>query len=122
TQPLSQCNNKCPLGYSKSKLEGEPFCCYYCLQCPEGKIANKQVFLPRVVCMISGAKCSISDLLPFLHKQYQPGDLIVVDILSQIYVFYEMINFTKCPSEEIFKTLCKVQPLSLCNGKCNLGY
>ncbi|XP_070810285.1 vomeronasal type-2 receptor 26-like [Pituophis catenifer annectens] len=42
TQPLSQCNNKCPLGYSKSKLEGKPFCCYDCLQCPEGKFANQQ--------------------------------------------------------------------------------
>ncbi|XP_039180255.1 vomeronasal type-2 receptor 26-like [Crotalus tigris] len=41
-QPLSQCNNKCPWGYSKNKLEGKPFCCYDCLQCPEGKIANQQ--------------------------------------------------------------------------------
>ncbi|XP_039180257.1 vomeronasal type-2 receptor 26-like [Crotalus tigris] len=42
SQPLSLCNSKCHSGYSKNKLEGKPFCCYNCLQCPEGKIANQE--------------------------------------------------------------------------------
>ncbi|KAK9397910.1 type-2 vomeronasal receptor [Crotalus adamanteus] len=41
TQPLSLCNAHCSLGYSKVKIEGKPFCCYKCLCCPEGKIANQ---------------------------------------------------------------------------------
>ncbi|KAM6451837.1 vomeronasal type-2 receptor 26-like [Liasis olivaceus] len=41
TQPLSLCNDHCSLGYSKIKIEGKPFCCYKCLRCPEGKIANQ---------------------------------------------------------------------------------
>ncbi|XP_039224558.1 vomeronasal type-2 receptor 26-like [Crotalus tigris] len=41
TQPLSLCNDHCSLGYSKIKIEGKPFCCYRCLHCPEGKIANQ---------------------------------------------------------------------------------
>ncbi|XP_026545372.1 vomeronasal type-2 receptor 26-like [Notechis scutatus] len=41
TQPLSLCNDHCSLGYSKIKIEGKPFCCYKCLLCPEGKIANQ---------------------------------------------------------------------------------
>ncbi|XP_070800797.1 vomeronasal type-2 receptor 26-like [Pituophis catenifer annectens] len=41
TQPLSLCNDYCSLGYSKIKLEGKPFCCYKCLRCPKGKIANQ---------------------------------------------------------------------------------
>ncbi|XP_063158714.1 vomeronasal type-2 receptor 26-like [Candoia aspera] len=41
-QPLSQCNNKCSSGYSKSKREGKPFCCYDCLRCPEGKVASEE--------------------------------------------------------------------------------
>ncbi|XP_063158704.1 vomeronasal type-2 receptor 26-like [Candoia aspera] len=41
-QPLSLCNGKCHSGYSKSKIEGKPFCCYDCLQCPQGKISNKE--------------------------------------------------------------------------------
>ncbi|XP_025032557.1 vomeronasal type-2 receptor 26-like, partial [Python bivittatus] len=41
TQPLSLCNEKCRSGYRKSKKEGEPFCCYDCTPCPEGKISNQ---------------------------------------------------------------------------------
>ncbi|XP_066486743.1 vomeronasal type-2 receptor 26-like [Tiliqua scincoides] len=40
-QPLSLCNNPCLPGYSKTKIEGKPFCCYECLPCPEGKISNQ---------------------------------------------------------------------------------
>ncbi|XP_070584136.1 vomeronasal type-2 receptor 26-like [Erythrolamprus reginae] len=40
-QPISLCNDHCSLGYSKIKIEGKPFCCYRCLRCPEGKIANQ---------------------------------------------------------------------------------
>ncbi|XP_058038478.1 vomeronasal type-2 receptor 26-like [Ahaetulla prasina] len=40
-QPFSLCNEHCSLGYSKIKIEGKPFCCYKCLRCPEGKIANQ---------------------------------------------------------------------------------
>nr|XP_034991734.1 vomeronasal type-2 receptor 26-like [Zootoca vivipara] len=40
-QPLSVCNDKCPLGYHKAKKEGEPFCCYDCIQCPEGKFSSQ---------------------------------------------------------------------------------
>ncbi|XP_063158794.1 vomeronasal type-2 receptor 26-like [Candoia aspera] len=40
-QPVSVCNAHCSSGYSRIKREGEPFCCYDCLPCPEGKISNK---------------------------------------------------------------------------------
>ncbi|XP_032093635.1 vomeronasal type-2 receptor 26-like [Thamnophis elegans] len=39
-QPLSLCNKKCHSGYTRSKIEGKPFCCYDCLKCPHGKISN----------------------------------------------------------------------------------
>ncbi|XP_063158728.1 vomeronasal type-2 receptor 26-like [Candoia aspera] len=39
--PLSLCNNKCLGGTSKTKIEGKPNCCYYCLPCPEGKMSNQ---------------------------------------------------------------------------------
>ncbi|XP_066486737.1 vomeronasal type-2 receptor 26-like [Tiliqua scincoides] len=42
TRPLSLCNNNCPPGYSKTKIEGKPSCCYNCLPCPEGKISNQE--------------------------------------------------------------------------------
>ncbi|XP_032092380.1 vomeronasal type-2 receptor 26-like [Thamnophis elegans] len=40
--PLSLCNEKCHLGYSKKKKEGEKFCCYDCARCPEGMFSNQE--------------------------------------------------------------------------------
>ncbi|XP_066486729.1 vomeronasal type-2 receptor 26-like [Tiliqua scincoides] len=42
SRPLSVCNDYCDSGYSRSKKEGKPFCCYDCLPCPEGKISNQK--------------------------------------------------------------------------------
>ncbi|XP_062993094.1 vomeronasal type-2 receptor 26-like [Elgaria multicarinata webbii] len=39
--PRSMCNDNCHFGYSKTKKEGKPFCCYDCLLCPKGKISNQ---------------------------------------------------------------------------------
>ncbi|XP_062992852.1 vomeronasal type-2 receptor 26-like [Elgaria multicarinata webbii] len=41
TLPSSMCNDNCHPGYSKKKKEGEPFCCYDCSRCPEGKISSQ---------------------------------------------------------------------------------
>ncbi|XP_070810447.1 vomeronasal type-2 receptor 26-like [Pituophis catenifer annectens] len=40
--PLSLCNPYCQPGYQKEKKEGEQFCCYDCVRCPEGKISNER--------------------------------------------------------------------------------
>ncbi|XP_062993081.1 vomeronasal type-2 receptor 26-like [Elgaria multicarinata webbii] len=61
------------------------------------------VLLAPVVCSSPSAKCSISDPLPILHKHYQSGDFIIGGIMSQIYIiFSNLIEFTKCPSKELF--------------------
>ncbi|XP_061447692.1 vomeronasal type-2 receptor 26-like [Rhineura floridana] len=41
-QPISVCNDNCYPGYSRKKKEGERFCCYDCVPCPEGMISNKK--------------------------------------------------------------------------------
>ncbi|KAF7235186.1 Vomeronasal type-2 receptor 26 [Varanus komodoensis] len=41
-QPISLCNDICPLGQYKRKKEGEPFCCYDCFPCPMGKISQQK--------------------------------------------------------------------------------
>ncbi|XP_066486232.1 vomeronasal type-2 receptor 26-like [Tiliqua scincoides] len=38
--PLSRCNDHCYPGYSKKKKEGDKFCCYDCVPCPEGMISD----------------------------------------------------------------------------------
>ncbi|XP_061447411.1 vomeronasal type-2 receptor 26-like [Rhineura floridana] len=42
SKPLSRCNDYCYPGYSRAKREGEPFCCYDCFPCAEGKISDQK--------------------------------------------------------------------------------
>ncbi|XP_060549586.1 vomeronasal type-2 receptor 26-like [Pantherophis guttatus] len=37
--PISLCNDHCHPGNTREKKEGEPFCCYVCIPCPEGKVS-----------------------------------------------------------------------------------
>uniref|UniRef100_A0ABM5GQ77 Vomeronasal type-2 receptor 26-like n=1 Tax=Pogona vitticeps TaxID=103695 RepID=A0ABM5GQ77_9SAUR len=39
--PFALCNDPCDPGTSKQKKEEEPFCCYDCVPCPEGKMTNE---------------------------------------------------------------------------------
>ncbi|XP_043919581.1 vomeronasal type-2 receptor 26-like [Protopterus annectens] len=39
--PSSVCSEQCRVGYRKKIKEGKPFCCYDCLACPKGEVANK---------------------------------------------------------------------------------
>ncbi|XP_066486295.1 vomeronasal type-2 receptor 26-like [Tiliqua scincoides] len=41
-RPIAVCNDNCLPGYSRKKKEGEPFCCYDCAPCPDGKISNQK--------------------------------------------------------------------------------
>ncbi|XP_060111006.1 vomeronasal type-2 receptor 26-like [Heteronotia binoei] len=40
--PISGCNNNCLPGYSRKKKEGEKFCCYDCVSCPEGMVSKQK--------------------------------------------------------------------------------
>ncbi|XP_077774427.1 vomeronasal type-2 receptor 26-like [Podarcis muralis] len=48
--PLSVCNPSCPPGSRKEKKEGEPFCCYGCAPCPQGKISSEKDMVDCVAC------------------------------------------------------------------------
>ncbi|KAM3823711.1 vomeronasal type-2 receptor 26-like [Vipera latastei] len=41
TKPTSFCSHSCNPGYQKQKKEGNKFCCYDCIPCPEGMVANQ---------------------------------------------------------------------------------
>ncbi|XP_070586511.1 vomeronasal type-2 receptor 26-like [Erythrolamprus reginae] len=42
TRPVSVCTPSCYTGSRKQAIDGEPFCCYSCVPCPEGKISEKE--------------------------------------------------------------------------------
>ncbi|XP_060137350.1 vomeronasal type-2 receptor 26-like [Zootoca vivipara] len=39
--PISVCNDYCRPGNQKKRKEGQKFCCYDCVPCPEGKISDQ---------------------------------------------------------------------------------
>ncbi|XP_053120328.1 vomeronasal type-2 receptor 26-like [Hemicordylus capensis] len=41
-RPLSLCSDSCHPGSRKTVKEGQPFCCYDCTPCPEGKISDQK--------------------------------------------------------------------------------
>nr|XP_034992600.1 vomeronasal type-2 receptor 26-like [Zootoca vivipara] len=44
-QPVSLCNERCHPGFRKKVKDGEPFCCYDCIPCPEGKISGQEALV-----------------------------------------------------------------------------
>lgn len=43
-------------------------------------------------------KCSVSEPLPTLHEFYQPGDLVIGEITSQVFYLRFPTNFGEKPS------------------------
>ncbi|XP_039201787.1 vomeronasal type-2 receptor 26-like [Crotalus tigris] len=41
-QPISICTESCYSGSSKKVKEGQPFCCYDCIPCPDGSISTEK--------------------------------------------------------------------------------
>ncbi|XP_070584432.1 vomeronasal type-2 receptor 26-like [Erythrolamprus reginae] len=74
TKPISMCNANCKPGYHKETKEGEPFCCYNCVPCPNGWIANKT---------------DMDDCFKCPENQYanQERNMCIPKILS--YLYYE---------------------------------
>ncbi|XP_066485474.1 vomeronasal type-2 receptor 26-like [Tiliqua scincoides] len=105
-RPLSLCNDNCHPGYSKRKKEGEPFCCYDCVPCLEGKVADQKDMadcftcpndhypskkqtscIPKVVVFLSYEEPLDADM----HSS--PGEIILQCSLSPTIIYSELIFF-----------------------------
>lgn len=58
------------------------------------------VLLPEGAGNIPHINCRIDAPTSLVHKYYQPGDLIVAGIISQICIVSDQITFQQHPSEE----------------------
>uniref|UniRef100_A0ABM5GQA4 Vomeronasal type-2 receptor 26-like n=1 Tax=Pogona vitticeps TaxID=103695 RepID=A0ABM5GQA4_9SAUR len=63
------------------------------------------LLFPQAVCQIPIMKCSIGDPLLFHHKHFQPGDVSIGAIMSQIYQFSAMITFGHHPTIDLFEDI-----------------
>ncbi|XP_053116932.1 vomeronasal type-2 receptor 26-like [Hemicordylus capensis] len=48
-------------------------------------------------------KCPMNDPLPVPHEWYQPGDILIGGIASQIIYYFDELSFNGDPSQELFK-------------------
>ncbi|XP_053221636.1 vomeronasal type-2 receptor 26-like [Podarcis raffonei] len=60
------------------------------------------LLLPYSVCQTHSINCSISDdLLPIPHQFYQPGDFVIGEIASQVFVFHRSPSFMERPTQTL---------------------
>ncbi|XP_060110746.1 vomeronasal type-2 receptor 26-like [Heteronotia binoei] len=80
--PISLCNDFCLPGKSRKKKEGEKFCCYDCVPCPEGKISNQEDMDYCITCQEDhypnkGQNQCILKITHFLSTQENLGIILV---------------------------------------------
>ncbi|XP_054850396.1 vomeronasal type-2 receptor 26-like [Eublepharis macularius] len=61
------------------------------------------LLLPPVSCKAETTKCPMKDPLPVPHEWYQPGDVLVGGIVSQICYHLHEIDFSGHPAQELYK-------------------
>ncbi|XP_060110794.1 vomeronasal type-2 receptor 26-like [Heteronotia binoei] len=87
TQPLSDCSESCHPGSRKQIIEGEPFCCYDCTPCPEGKISSQKDLDECIQCQQDhypnmGRNQCIPKAVFFLSYEEPLGITLVTFIIS----------------------------------------
>lgn len=67
-----------------------------------GRFVVLLILWPPVVARASAITgCPASSPLPVPHEWYQPGNLVIGGIASQIIYIFHQVSFTKHPSQEL---------------------
>ncbi|XP_068129479.1 extracellular calcium-sensing receptor-like [Hyperolius riggenbachi] len=86
--PRSVCSESCPLGFWKAPLQGQPVCCYECIQCLQGEISNQTDSIDCMKCPWdrwpnSQKSSCVPKMLEFLSFKEPLGAILAaVSILS----------------------------------------
>ncbi|XP_068129477.1 extracellular calcium-sensing receptor-like [Hyperolius riggenbachi] len=86
--PRSVCSDSCPLGFRKAPLQGQPNCCFECIQCLQGEISNQTDSIDCMKCPWdrwpnSQKSSCVPKMLEFLSFKEPLGAILAaVSILS----------------------------------------
>ncbi|ETE58126.1 hypothetical protein L345_16155, partial [Ophiophagus hannah] len=101
--PVALCNEKCHPGYRRKKKEGEPFCCYNCVPCPDGKISDQKDYnnyLKKLAGAKGGRREMGSCAGAMLEAKGHHGDGISEDEKpDKFFTRFDMICLTCCTLE-----------------------
>ncbi|XP_033024314.1 vomeronasal type-2 receptor 26-like [Lacerta agilis] len=118
TQPLSVCTESCHPGSSKKVKEGEPFCCYDCIPCPEGKISDQDDMSDFYECTDENYPNKNRDLcipknlhhiLRCISFNNSAGDKISLDENGKLAAGFDIVNYILLPNQSKVK-IGKVDP------------
>ncbi|XP_043922266.1 vomeronasal type-2 receptor 26-like [Protopterus annectens] len=107
--PQSVCSKTCSVGFRKANRPGHPICCFDCIQCSEGEIANHTDSTECIKCQddhwpnARGDVC-IPKLTEFLAYQNPLGvTLAAISCLSALVTVFVLFIFAKYRNTPIVK-------------------
>ncbi|XP_054836289.1 vomeronasal type-2 receptor 26-like [Eublepharis macularius] len=117
--PVSVCNDYCQRGSQRQKKEGEKFCCYDCVPCPEGKISNQKDMEDCIKCpedhypSKDQVECILKTISFLSHEEHLGIGLvsftasfsIITMVVLGIFVRYRETPIVKANNRDITYTL-----------------
>ncbi|XP_073479798.1 extracellular calcium-sensing receptor-like [Aquarana catesbeiana] len=107
--PLSICSKSCPPGFWKAARRGEPICCFECVPCPLGEIANKTNSVDCIRCPwdqwpnSQKSECLLKSLEYLSYDDPLGTSLMVIGALSSLVPNFIIKLFIKHKASPVVK-------------------